>query len=103
MITGLHATPLLFGHRGSRPVDLGALEDLLARLSRMATDLPELVEADLNPVIARPDGALCVDARLRLAPRRSLDPHLRRLRQLPPATHRREPAAPAPRTDAPGC
>lgn len=83
MITGLHATPLLFGHRGSRPVDLGALEDLLARLSTMATQLPQLVEADLNPVLARPDGVVCVDARLRLAPRRAYDPYLRRLRQLP--------------------
>ncbi|WP_084703684.1 bifunctional acetate--CoA ligase family protein/GNAT family N-acetyltransferase [Phaeacidiphilus oryzae] len=83
MLTGVHATPLLFGYRGTPKPDLAALEHLLARLSRLATDLPQLAEADLNPVIAGPDGAVCVDARLRLLPVRPFDPYLRRLRELP--------------------
>ncbi|MDH6115502.1 hypothetical protein P3T36_007838 [Kitasatospora sp. MAP12-15] len=58
-----------------------AVQDLLARLSRLADDLPHLAEADLNPIIATPDGLLCVDARVRLEPRHPLDPCLRRLRQ----------------------
>lgn len=57
-----------------------ALERLLLCLSRMACDLPELAEADLNPVVPRPDGVMALDARVRLAPRTAYDPYLRRLR-----------------------
>ncbi|MFD8703419.1 GNAT family N-acetyltransferase [Kitasatospora sp. NPDC059648] len=81
MITELRSAPLLLGNGGAAPVDLAAVRSVLARLSRLADDFPELVEADLNPVIARPDGALCVDARVRLERRPSFDPYLRRLRR----------------------
>ncbi|MDX6312620.1 MAG: hypothetical protein QOF44_2084, partial [Streptomyces sp.] len=56
------------------------LEQLLLRLSKLATDLPQLAEADLNPVIARPDGVTALDVRIRVLPRRAQDPYLRRLR-----------------------
>ncbi|MEY9848659.1 acyl-CoA synthetase (NDP forming)/GNAT superfamily N-acetyltransferase [Streptacidiphilus sp. BW17] len=85
MLTSLRTTPLLFGYRGRPPVDRQSIEDLLARLSRMASDLPQLAEADLNPLICGPDGAVCVDARIRLEPRHIPDPYLRRLRRLPDA------------------
>ncbi|MEE1786675.1 GNAT family N-acetyltransferase [Streptomyces sp. SP17BM10] len=78
----LRSAPLLLGNGGPAPVDLAAVRSVLARLSRLADDLPELVEADLNPVIVRFDGAVCVDARVRLEPRPSFDPYLRRLRRL---------------------
>ena len=42
--------------------------DMLERLSALAVDLPELVELDLNPVIAGNDGCVIVDARVRVAP-----------------------------------
>ncbi len=79
LLTAPRCAPLLFGHRGSRPADVGALAELLARLSRMADDLPELAEAECNPVIAGPDGITVVDARVRLLPRHAHDPYLRRL------------------------
>ncbi|GAA3655151.1 GNAT family N-acetyltransferase [Streptomyces chitinivorans] len=79
LITAPRCAPLLLGRRGA-PVDLEALEQILLRLSRMACDLPELAEAHLGPVIARPDGATAVDTRVRLLPGRAHDPHLRRLR-----------------------
>ncbi|MEY9875592.1 acyl-CoA synthetase (NDP forming)/GNAT superfamily N-acetyltransferase [Streptacidiphilus sp. MAP12-33] len=85
MITSLRTTPLLFGYRGRAAVDLERVEDVLARLGRMAADLPQLAEADLNPLICGPDGVVCVDARVRLEPRRVPDPYLRRLRRLPDA------------------
>ncbi|WP_331741477.1 GNAT family N-acetyltransferase [Kitasatospora sp. NBC_00085] len=85
MVTELRGAPLLLGHQGAPPADLAAVRDVLARLSRLAADLPQLVEADLNPLIARPAGAVCVDARVRLEPRPSFDPYLRRLRR-PAAT-----------------
>jgi acyl-CoA synthetase (NDP forming) len=80
MIRGLRAAPLLLGYRGSRPADTGALADILLRVSRLADDLPEVAELDLNPVIASPDGASAVDARVRVAAAEHTDPFLRRLR-----------------------
>ncbi|MGW8381147.1 acetate--CoA ligase family protein, partial [Streptomyces sp. ODS28] len=56
LITSPRCAPLLFGYRGGGPVDLEGLERLLHQLSSMASDLPQLAEADLNPVLARPDG-----------------------------------------------
>ena len=68
MVRGLRATPLLFGHRGRDAVAVPVLEDLLVRVARLAEDLPEIVELDLNPVMASPTGAVAVDVALRLTP-----------------------------------
>lgn len=67
MWRSLRAAPLLTGYRGSRPVDTAAVEDLLLRLGRLADDLPEVAELDLNPILVSADGAMVVDAKLRLA------------------------------------
>ncbi|MEV8015850.1 GNAT family N-acetyltransferase [Streptomyces sp. NPDC086554] len=80
LITSPRCAPLLFGHGGSGPVDLEGLEQLLHRLSRMACDLPQLVEAEFNPVLAWPGGTTALDVRVRLLPRTAHDPYLRRLR-----------------------
>ena len=80
MIREIRAAPLLYGHRGSAPVDLAALADVLLRISRLADEVPEIAELDLNPVIARADSACPVDARIRLVPAEPTDPFLRRLR-----------------------
>jgi len=80
MIRGIRAAPLLTGHRGSTPADLDSLAELLLRVSRLADEIPEVAELDLNPVIARPDGASPVDARIRIVPAEPADPFLRRLR-----------------------
>lgn len=80
MIRGIRAAPLLLGHRNTPPADLAALSGLLHRVSRLADDLAEVAELDLNPVIARSDGARPVDARIRVVPAEPRDPFLRRLR-----------------------
>jgi acyl-CoA synthetase (NDP forming)/GNAT superfamily N-acetyltransferase len=80
MIREVRAAPLLFGHRGGPHADIGALTDTLLRVSRLADDLPEVAELDLNPLVARPDGVWAVDARVRLTPAEPQDPFLRRLR-----------------------
>ena len=77
LIRSIRSAPLLLGHRGQPAADLPALQDLLLRVSRLADDLPEVAELDLNPVIARPDGAPALDARIRLAPTEPQDPFLR--------------------------
>jgi len=80
LIRSVRAAPLLLGYRGTPPADLGALEDILMRVSRLAEDIPHVAELDLNPVIARDDGAHVVDARVRILPAQAADPYLRRLR-----------------------
>jgi len=80
LIGSIRSAPLLRGYRGSPAADLGALRDLLLRVSRLADDLPEVTELDLNPVIARPDGAYVVDARIKARPYQPQDPFLRKLR-----------------------
>ena len=58
MIHAVRAAPLLAGDRGAPPADTAALADALLRVSRLADDLPEVSELDLDPVVARPDGVL---------------------------------------------
>jgi acetyl coenzyme A synthetase (ADP forming)-like protein len=57
---------LVRGFRGKPAADEPALVDLVHRLSRLGDDLNEVVELDLNPVIASPDGCVAVDARVRV-------------------------------------
>ena len=66
MVLGLHASPLLTGYRGSAPVDIDGLVDLLLRVGRLAEEVPELAEMDANPVIVTAEGPVVVDARLRV-------------------------------------
>ena len=80
LVRSLRASPLLTGYRGSATVDLDGLEDLLLVLSGLADQVPEIAELDLNPVIARPDGVVAVDVKLRLAPPAAASPLRRSLR-----------------------
>ncbi len=70
MLRSLHGSPLLFGYRHSRPVDVEALADLLHRVGCLAETIDEVAELDCNPVVVSPEGALVLDAKLRLVPRR---------------------------------
>ena len=79
LIRSMGAAPMLFGHRGGPGADLAALRDMLLRVSRMAEDLPQIAELDLS-VIARPDGALAVDGRVRIQAAEPVDAFLRQLR-----------------------
>ena len=79
MINSVRAAPLLAGRWGTPPADTAALADALLRVSRLADDLPEVSELDLNPVVAREDGVWCVDVRVRISPAEPRDPFLRRL------------------------
>jgi acetyl coenzyme A synthetase (ADP forming)-like protein len=70
LIHEIRGVRLLRGYRGQPGADLGALRDVLFRVSRLADEVPEIVELDLNPVIALPDGHGCrvVDARIKVRP-----------------------------------
>jgi len=69
MLHEIRGIRLLEGYRGSPPVNLDSLRDLLHRLSRLALENPEVAELDLNPVLAFPGDrpAIALDARLKLA------------------------------------
>ncbi|WP_354642596.1 GNAT family N-acetyltransferase [Kitasatospora camelliae] len=68
LIREVRAAPLLFGWRGAAPVDTGALEELLLRVSRLVDDLPEVAGVDLEPVVVAPQGLAVLGARVRIAP-----------------------------------
>ena len=69
---------LLDPHR-SPALDRHAVIDTIVRIGRLADELPEIAELDLNPLIVGVDGCLVVDARIRVAPMPSADPTLRAL------------------------
>src|ERR1035441_10618086 len=79
LIHSVRAAPPLRAQGGQPPGDIGALRDALLRVSWLADDLPQVAELDLNPVIARPDGVIAVDARIRVTSHHLADPFLRQL------------------------
>jgi acetyl coenzyme A synthetase (ADP forming)-like protein len=66
LVLGGKAGKLVRGFRGKPAADTAALVDLVHRLARLGDDLHAVAELDLNPVIARPDGCVVVDARARV-------------------------------------
>jgi acyl-CoA synthetase (NDP forming) len=70
MVSGIRGSRLFAGYRGHPPADVGALEELLLRVSQLVEEVPEIGELDLNPVFALPPGQGCriVDARIGLKP-----------------------------------
>jgi acetyltransferase len=59
---------LLQGYRDQPAADLDAIALTLVKLSQIAIDLPEVVELDINPLLADAKGVLAVDSRIRLEP-----------------------------------
>jgi acyl-CoA synthetase (NDP forming) len=68
LIHGVRSFRLLTGYRGRPPADVAALRETLLRVSLIGQHVPEVLELDLNPVIALPEGHGCrvVDARVRV-------------------------------------
>jgi len=64
MLDSIQAAEMLRGVRGGEPVDREALATLLVAVSHLVSDVPEISEIDLNPVIAGPSGAIAVDVRI---------------------------------------
>jgi acetyl coenzyme A synthetase (ADP forming)-like protein len=63
MVDGIRAAEVLRGVRGRAGVDRDALAGTINAVSELVADFPEITEVDLNPVLAREDGAVAVDAR----------------------------------------
>ncbi|CUR57265.1 putative succinyl-CoA synthetase-like protein [metagenome] len=65
-LRGLRCWPLLEGFRGSAPVDVDALVEIVLAVAALAEDVAEVAEVDLNPVIVTPTGCNLIDVKLRL-------------------------------------
>ncbi len=66
MFRSLRGFPLLEGVRGQAPADLPSLVDVVLKIQQLVTDLDEIVELDLNPVLAYEDSAFVVDVRIKV-------------------------------------
>lgn len=67
MIRSIRAFPLLEAFRGQPAVALGPLVQIITAISQIGADFPQIVELDLNPMIADEHGAMAVDILIRLA------------------------------------
>ena len=68
MLASLKLYPILSGFRGQAGVDIGKLIEIIQRVSMMVTELPSIVEMDLNPIFAFEEGRqpIVVDARIKI-------------------------------------
>ncbi|MFB6200577.1 MAG: acetate--CoA ligase family protein [Halorhabdus sp.] len=64
MIDEIDSAPLLRGARGREPVDEAGVVETIQRISQLVTDFPAILELDINPLVATPDGVSAVDIRL---------------------------------------
>jgi acetate---CoA ligase (ADP-forming) len=64
LLLSLRAAPLLRGARGRPPVDLDAAAAAIVAISRVAAAHPEIAEVEVNPLLALPQGAVGLDARI---------------------------------------
>lgn len=66
MIEGIKSRSLLHGYRGKLGIDVEALAEILVKISTLM-EHPEVAEVDANPIFAKSDGSVCVDARIILS------------------------------------
>src|SRR5690606_33542823 len=71
MVRSAKASPRLFGHRGLPVLAVRALENVVARVSVLTDDLPEVREVLLNPVLVARRGASLLSAVVEVSPPRS--------------------------------
>jgi acetyltransferase len=68
MIARTRVSRLLAAWRNVPAADQDAIAAVLVQLARMAADMPQISELDLNPLLADEDGVLALDARIMLVP-----------------------------------
>jgi len=80
---------LLTGYRNQPKADIDAIALTLVKLSQLIVDVPEIVELDINPLLADPKGVVALDARMKVRPavlagarRLAIRPYPRRLEEM---------------------
>ncbi len=61
---------LLRGYRDEPAADVQSVAQVLVAVSQLLADLPELAELDINPLLVNHEGAVALDARVRVSARR---------------------------------
>jgi acetyl-CoA synthetase (ADP-forming) len=64
MIKEIRAYPLLTGYRGSEPCDVDAITDVIVKVGNIMSEMNEINEMEINPLIVYPEGSMAVDARI---------------------------------------
>jgi len=67
LISRTRVSKLLAGYRDRPPADITAISRTLIQLSHLIADIPQIVELDINPLLADDHGVLALDARMRVA------------------------------------
>src|ERR1700680_2739137 len=67
LISRTRVSKLLAGYRDRLPADLSAISRTLIQVSHLIADIPQIVELDINPLLADDHGVLALDARMRVA------------------------------------
>ncbi len=67
MISRTRVARLLAGYRNRPAADIDAVVSVMMQVSQMVADLPELVELDINPLLADSAGVIALDARVKVA------------------------------------
>ncbi len=65
MLASLRGAAIFRGLRGSPPVHLGFVAEIIVAIGDLMVAHPQITELDLNPVLAGPDGCVAVDWRIR--------------------------------------
>jgi acetyltransferase len=68
LIARTRVAKLLQGYRDRPAADRTAIELALISVGQLIADMPEIVELDVNPLLADEHGVLALDARVRVAP-----------------------------------
>jgi acetyltransferase len=66
MLTETRTARLLEGFRGAKAGDITSVEEIVGRVSAIIAVCPEIRELDMNPVKVLENGAIVVDARIRV-------------------------------------
>ncbi|MCX5806457.1 MAG: acetate--CoA ligase family protein [Proteobacteria bacterium] len=64
MFASLKAAPIINGARGKKALDKKGVTEIIQHISQLVTEVPEIQELDLNPVIVYEDHVCVVDARM---------------------------------------
>jgi acetate---CoA ligase (ADP-forming) len=67
MISQIRGSKILQGFRGQPPADTKTIAECIERLSQLSAELPDVVDLDVNPLVAFANGCKALDARIIIA------------------------------------
>jgi acetyltransferase len=83
LVSRTRVSRLLAGYRNQPPTDREAIYRTLLQISQLVTDIPEIGELDINPILADEHGVIALDARIYLVRAEAPGPHRLAIRPYP--------------------